>query len=544
MKKRKELEYNVVPTPLKPNKIVKFAIKTHCPDDTANKSIEGYRRSKTTKEALITDFLRCDLPEPPLIEDEHLMKGIEMAKKLLGPPKKYRPVHYNDTKQYPWTKSTSVEAPFTKDTAKVPEVLESLHKDGKIPNTRRTFGNLFDYVYEYNRPIVHHIKEEGPKGDRYFYHNTAHARSHLVTEDEDDKVRMVHGVPKLLLQVECMFLYPYFNYLRKQESSLLWGYETLMGGIYRLYHDISRSQQHYNTFIGVDWSQFDKRVSFKLINIVHDIWEEYIDFEHGYMPSINNPSSSTDPQRLKNLYKWMRNAVRYTPVLVPDGSLYKRRHCTLASGLLQTQLLDSWINAIVILTVLSSLGFDISSSLLKVLGDDSIIGTHMVGSYSKEQILDLIDEESARRFGFKMSRKPTTMILPSMEGMQVLGYSCDNGLPYRDETKLLAQLLYPERYPSLSQLRARAVGIVIASCGRSDLVYNVCKDVFNYCSRTTNVSDPSGSHFRSYIRELFDIDFDDFPDKQFLKSRMFNLDLKSDMNNDKFWKRDFFLDEF
>jgi hypothetical protein len=364
-----------------------------------------------------------------------------------------------------------------------------------------------------------------------------------VESGEDDKVRMVHGVPKLLLQVEAMFLYPYFNFLRKETTPMLWGYETMVGGIYKLYTEVFDNKTKFNLFLGVDWKSFDKNVSFELIDIVHECWSAFIDFDRGYMPTAAYSDTRAQPDRMQNLWNWMTKAVKHSPILLPDGTLWKRRFATLASGMLQTQILDSWINSIVILTCLSSIGFDIDEVLIKLLGDDSFVATTLIGSLSIEDILPLIREEALRRFGFVLNDK--SQCQSTIEGITLLGYKCDHSLPKRSTEKLLAQLLYPERYPNLEQLRARAIGIAMASCGRDDIVYKVCDDVVQYCdSQGVLNSDPTGSHFRAYIRDMYKIDLSVLPSQLSLLDRLQRSHITHEDLNPTFWRSDYFLSEY
>lgn len=84
-----------------------------------------------------------------------------------------------------------------------------------------------------NREEVHRIKDgiyEDRHGNDLRNWNHAHARSHLVKADEPQKIRMVFGIPKLLLMVEAMFLWPLIVDLLKRDSPMLWEFETLKGG--------------------------------------------------------------------------------------------------------------------------------------------------------------------------------------------------------------------------------------------------------------------------------------------------------------------------
>lgn len=518
------------------------AIRQFMPFSDAEDIIHGYRRSPTDEEALIADFMFCDLDEPPCVQDSTFQETFDQVVKLWQPPKKYRPVHFCDLRYYPWTLSTSVEAPYSTSQDARNEV-ERLFALGEIPNRRMSFGNLYNYTFVKNRRLVHEIKEGRGKGDKFFSWNTAHARSHIVRVDEPSKVRMVHGVPKLFLQVEAMLLWPYFNYLRKGLTPILWGYEMMEGGMLRICDDLIR-HTNYDVFMAIDWKQFDKRVSFKLIDIVHDCWSTFMTYDSGYMPSLDYPTSVVKEWRCSNLWKWMNAAAKFTPIRLPNGQEFKRRHSTLASGMLQTQVLDSWINTIMTLTCLKELKFDIEDLYIKVLGDDSVIASRMPPGLRRDDILPRLAEIAARRFGAIVNTEKS-QILPSVEGIHILGYDCHSCLPRRNSNKLLAQLLYPERYAPFEVLKARCVGIAMAGCGLDVNVYKVCKDVFEYCSsRTEKPADTVGIPWKSYIDMIRPVDYDVFPTRNELLAKLaFPSGVNPDLN-EKFWPSWFFSEEY
>lgn len=47
---------------------------------------------------------------------------------------------------------------------------------------------------------------------------------------------MVFGVPKRLILIETMFLWPLMRKLIEEDGIILWGYETLKGGWFKLYN--------------------------------------------------------------------------------------------------------------------------------------------------------------------------------------------------------------------------------------------------------------------------------------------------------------------
>lgn len=528
---------------VEPVSIVKRALAKFCDFKEYEQVINMHRRSVITDEALIADFMSCDVPFHPVIKDDNYRKALALTTKLFKPPP-YRPVHYSDLKHYPWTLNTSAEAPFSTDKNLQLKVLHDF-KAGKIPNARMTTSNLFPTIIEYNRPIVHLIKEGKQKRDQFLYWNTAHARSHLVLFDDPDKVRSVHGVPKLCLQVELMLLWPYFNFLRKGTTPIAWGYEISNAGTYRIYNEASTHSYRIQTWLALDWSKFDKLARFEIIDDVHSSWQSFMILDDGYIPTSEHRTSTTNPDRISRLWSFMSKAVKFTPIRLPDGSEWKRTHSSIASGLLQTQVLDSWVNAIMLLTCLISLGIEVDEEVfIKLLGDDSLIGLReLIPEEEFDGFLCRLASEALKRFGSILNVKKSK-ILRTLQGAPFLGYKFNNAIPTRDPLKLLAQLAYPERSWTVDRMAARALGICYASCGQSKLVYDVCKDVYDFCVNVGKATpDPSGYSFLEYLMTVSRIDLSYFPTFEELSANLFNprRDPKLD---EKFWPSDIFLSDY
>jgi hypothetical protein len=491
--------YSVNPGPVK---IVTKALSKFCTGEEMRIIAENYRRSEFTESALLDDFYSANVPHHNVIKDEYYYQALQLAKQVLLPSYKWRPVHFADLRWYNFPLSVSAEAPFTTD-ANLKAHINQAYNEGKLTNTRISFHNCYNYIFVKCRNWIHRIKEGLAKGNQYFYWITLHARSHLVSYSDPDKIRMVYGVPKLLLLVELMFLWPYFYYLRNNDTVIAWGYETLNGGFYKLASKLDSLKYKPQTWLCLDWSQFDKRARFSVINDVHDAIHNSIEFHRGYVPTTHYPSHHLDAEnfsvRMNRLYKWMRNAVKFTPIRIFDGSEYKRLHSNIASGLLSTQLLDTWVNFIMITTCLLSLGIKIDNhTLMKLLGDDSIIALReLILEKDYNPFLERLELEANKRFGAKLNSRKS-IIKPSIQGCHFLGYVYDNSIPKRDYYHLLAQLLYPERGWTLSSLAGRAVGIAWASAGQSKLVYNVCNDVYKYIVSLGHTPDSSGLKYLEY----------------------------------------------
>jgi len=87
-------------------------------------------------------------------------------------------------------------------------------------------------------------------------------------------------------------------------------------------------------------------------------------------------------------------------------------------------------------------------------------------------------DEAKRRFNADLSVDKTTT--GTFNDIEVLSYRNKNGLAYRDPAELLAHLLYPEHPRREPETAAACVGIAQAAMGSSKMVYDVCRDVFNF----------------------------------------------------------------
>jgi len=459
------------------------SLKRNLSSESYAKVTYGYRRSVFSKDALISDYLKGDVPKHSVIKDLAYYMALDKVKELFATPTKYRPVSFPDLRFYPWPLSSSAEAPFS-SSKKLRRDYLNLYELGLVKSPRLTFHNLYNHIYVYNRQTAPRIKEgltTDIHGRDAKYWNTAHARSHLVESHEDDKIRMVFGVPKLLLQVEAMLLWPLINHLVNLDGNgpMLWGFETLKGGWAKLYNWFGRHAPRARTYLAFDWRQFDKRAQFTVIDDLHDLLKSNIDFNNGYIPTKDYPQSWKDPTKLENLWNWMCNAIKHTPDLLPDGNLYERQHAGIASGFFQTQLMDSLYNTLMIYVCLIKQGINIDKVRIKVQGDDSLVALNeYIPKQVHQSFIDQFASQADRYFGAVLNTKKSRMD-NSLNGLPVLGFTNKDGYPTRDKEALLASLLYPERNTDQAKLMARAIGIAWANCGVHSDVYEVCSEVYH-----------------------------------------------------------------
>jgi hypothetical protein len=497
------------------DRIIDFALKKYLDQDEADTVINGYRRSPWNEDALNVDIAKLNSSEHSVPKDEHYWNAIKHVHMLIKPEVPLRPVHFADLRRYKWRLSTNIGAPFAQSTKwqkyvkdkynhinrGTPftslfsrDLFQEAHRNSEpldMTNTNMSKHNLYSEAFYITRKNIHLIKEghkSNSNGKDLRYWNTAFARQHLVKSDAEDKVRLVFGAPFTLLTAELMFIWPlqvHLLHMTGRNSTMLWGFETIQGGWYRLRNFFSRYAPKHDTVITLDWSGFDRTARHSVIRDIHQhILRPIYDFD-SYHPTKDYPTYSSEPgeqpipQRLQNLWDWMTDSVLTIPLLLPNGDLLTFLHSGIFSGYFQTQILDSLYNKVMIFTILSRMGFDLKKVVLKVQGDDSIILLLCCFILIVTSFMTLFQHYATYYFGATVSKEKSE-IRQGLDDAEVLKYRNKHGIPYRDELSLLAQLRHPERSKDANSVAARCIGIAYASCGQLPRTYMICEDVYKY----------------------------------------------------------------
>jgi hypothetical protein len=561
---------------------VDHALLKYLTTDEANSVINDYRRSPWNEDALNHDISTLDSDEHYVPKDEHYEHALDYVYRLIKPDVPLQPVHFADLRHYKWRLSTNVGAPFNAqkkwkqyvtdkfnhyrdgtpfDTPFSRDLFAEAHQDSlplDMTDARLSKHNLYSEMFFINRKHIHQIKL-GRKTDSYGndlrFWNTAFARQHIVQHDEPDKVRLVFGCPSLLLMAELMFIWPLQAHLlhMKSKSPLLWGYETLLGGWYRLRNFFTRVMPRLGAVITIDFSGFDKRARHTVIRDIHSrIMRPLYTFKQGYAPTHKYPNSQdslpradepylTTEEKMTNLWTWMTNAVLTVPLLLPNGDMIQFTHSGIFSGYFQTQILDSLYNMVMLYTILFRLGYTEKQIAMKVQGDDSIFTLLCCFFLIIDSFMYLFKHYAMHYFGALVSEKKSE-ILESLEHAEVLKYRNSNGFPYRDELQLLAQLRHPERSTTAETLAARCVGIAYADCGKHPRIYLICEDIYTFLTKKLNVI-PRQKDLNFLFQHL-EITNVPLPDVSYFPSHFDTLRHLADLEHpiaNKHWPLDHFL---
>ncbi|GFM95120.1 RNA-dependent RNA polymerase [viral metagenome] len=559
------------------NRIIDTALYKFLTQPEAHKVIHGYRRSVWNEDALNTDIERLNSIEKLVPKDDHYWNAINHIKKMLQPEVPLQPVHFADLPVYPWRLSTNIGAPFAQspkwqnyvkskynyfahgtpfENFEERDLFVEAHANSQpleIKDTRMTKHNLYTEAFFITRKNIHLIKEgkkTNAKGHDLKYWNTAFARQHLVEVDQPDKVRLVFGAPFTLLCSELMFFWPIQIFLLTMTGSksfMLWGFETILGGWFRLLTFFYNFALRHTTVVTLDWRGFDRDARHTVISDIHThVLRPMFDFSRGYHPTVTNPShvnkedDLTYTQKLDNLWNWMTNSVLSIPLMMPDGTMIQFNHSGIFSGYFQTQILDSIYNLVMIFTILSKMGFDLDKVVIKVQGDDSIFMLLCVFAIISSSFMSLFQHYATYYFGSTVSVDKSE-IRDSLQHAEVLKYRNNNGIPYRDELQLLAQLRHPERSTLPRDVAARCIGIAYASCGQLPRTYQICEDIFNYLSSHYEF-EPRESEIKRMFQhlEFADIEFDASKFPSFFEVTRHLTDGHTPLTS-KHWPLDYFI---
>nr|UUV42347.1 MAG: putative RNA dependent RNA polymerase [Hanko alphapartitivirus 1] len=404
---------------------------------------------------------------------------------------------------YDLNKSGSAELPYTQDSSFKKHVHERFLK-GEIVNEALTKGNGENFILFKERGKLHQIKDQILPNEKLLHDIRMHARSHLTTSDSDDKVRAVYGVPCTVIYAEIMIFWPLLAHLKTQENSFIaWGYETFRGGLEKLRREV----HDYDIHLSLDFSTFDKLIPFWLIDDIYQVWMSLYEFGPYYEDDPDYPNPKTEPQRIKNIWNFVQYAVKHSVYRAPDGSRYKRKHSGFPSGLLQTQLLGSCCNYVMIVTCLNKLGFSENDFSIKVLGDDSCISLRT--QKPPFDIIRDISQISKRLFNARINADKSTYSVGT-SNLQFLSYKMTNGAVTRVNDDLLGKLIYPEKaHFTRETTKSRALGVLVSNLGYDEHVHIVCCNIINklseysYTTRGLNWYDQKKLEiFKKYTKTL------------------------------------------
>ncbi|CAH03668.1 RNA-dependent RNA polymerase [Cherry chlorotic rusty spot associated partitivirus] len=550
--------------------------------------INQMRRSNVTEDAILADFFDNNVEPLEPVLDEHFERGLSAMLDAFRPPQKCLPAHIYDVQHhYPYKWQVNAEAPFSTDSyflanrptfRAVFERLESLYTHLATDWHRRygnktdnddfmndhvpaKFGPMKETVFSWTHRWHHVIKSNftdtaGLSKDyyfknRYIFPMLLHTKTAIVKKDDPNKMRTIWGCSKPWIIADTMLWWEYVAYAKLQPGAtpMLWSYETFTGGWLRLNHALFSSYIRHS-YITLDWKRFDKKAYFCIIDKIFDGVETFLDFDNGYLPTKDYPDTkSTWTQgrstRIKRLFDWTKENFYHAPIVLPNGHMYVRQFAGIPSGLFITQLIDSWYNYTMLATILSAMGFDPRSCIIKVQGDDSIIRlSALIPPDAHDSFLTKVQELADYYFQSVVSVNKSE-VRNELNGCEVLSYRHRHGLPYRDELAMLAQLYHTKaRNPSPEITMAQSIGFAYASFGNHERVRLVLHDIYEYYKHqgyTPNRAGLSLVFGNSPDLMIPHYTLDHFPTLREIKMFLTNANYANEETNSRTWPLNHFL---
>lgn len=455
--------------------------------------LNEYCRPTTTTDAVVMDFLAPQTEYKPM-NNQRCSDVLNLIKaKMYCVP--YQPIHYRDFPLLGFPMNTGAgyyvrykdalrrmskythSDLYTRASCKgfhaatlkfvSEQCFDTLWKTGSYSSLKISKDQAFRYAMDFlSRPSI------------------LFARSHVSKWRESLKIRSVIGVDDMFLFEEMMLSFSFLVMQRLPQSCLAYGYETFRGGC----KELARISKKYGAILSIDWSSFDHQIAWHFADLFFGRFlPSMIIINKGWQESIltTNQSEDLDPdimyQRcritLNYLHTWFRNMVYVST----DGYAYRRSYCGIPSGLMNTQILDSFCNLCLIFDALlecSSIDAnEIMDMFIVVQGDDVIIYAKHNDSWASEFLL-YATTYSLDRWGslINFSKSKTGS---NTNNIDFLGFNIGEGHPTRPVDKLVAQLMWPERAFNRQVQASRAVGIAIANTGSDFRVHKLCHAVYD-----------------------------------------------------------------
>lgn len=164
-----------------------------------------------------------------------------------------------------------------------------------------------------------------------------------------------------------------------------------------------------------------------------------------------------------------------------DGYSYRRTECGIPSGLMNTQILDSFCNLCLIYDAMIECSKledeEIKEMFILVQGDDSLIFTKRSEFWIYEFLL-FMETYICERWGSILNKDKTSRGR-DIHDIEFLGYKINTGHPEKSIDKLVAQLLLPERRFNRTTQASRAVGMAMAATGSDYNFHQLCSAIYS-----------------------------------------------------------------
>lgn len=262
---------------------------------------------------------------------------------------------------------------------------------------------------------------------------------------QNEKTRLVWGYPYSMTAIEGLFARPLISKFLSKRSVMAFGVSTLELGS-RLRNSSYHNRYAYST----DYSGYDATIPPSLIKVAFNILATWFDLDQ------LEPTSGV---KYDVIYSLIKDYFLNTPIVMPDGNIYKGKQMGIPSGSYFTQLVGSICNCIILGAASKEFSLNVGMNDLYVLGDDCLYFSNRY--VNPEHIAKFIN----RLFGVQTNLEKTSFT-DQPNRIHFLGRDWINGEPTLDEKEILKKMVFPERwrrYSTKPEVRRQQVKMLLAS---------------------------------------------------------------------------------
>lgn len=354
-----------------------------------------------------------------LIRDQHVRSGIALAYKVFARPEDevpLRPYSLSEEDAYHMTTNLKGSAGLTNPTAR---------KGQSIPVGIASATRIVN-LKKVPEPCI-------------AFHRTQFNK----------KTRLIWGYPLSVNLLEGLFARPLIDRFKGAHSPMIFGLQDGVVGA-RLASSSDRRKWAYS----LDMSSFDSSVSSELIDVAFDIIGTWFDLDA--LEPVSGKCYGYILHRVREYFK-------KTPIVMPDQRLYVGKNHGVPSGSYFTQFVDTIVNCVFCGAISSRFMLNVSVDDIFILGDDLLMWS--------DRRVDLEDiSYYGRRFmGINVHGSEKSEVTRWDTPVRFLGRYWVYGLPTDSEEKVIARLVYPERFrlypkdPVLASKMARQLIVNMAS---------------------------------------------------------------------------------
>lgn len=307
--------------------------------------------------------------------------------------------------------------PLTLDSMSVMELTSHLTGSAGLTAFGLKKGDVMDEALQRSQLLVQELRVPEPC--------IAFARTQF-----HNKTRLVWGYPYSMTILEGLVARPLLEYMKRGLTPMAFAMPTgVLGTKLRV------AAYNKTWAYALDMSKFDSSICQMFIRHAFRIIRTWFDMEQ----EVYNGRTTSQ------LFDVIERYFVYTPILMPDGMVYRGKRHGVPSGSYFTQLVDSIVNTIVIGAISSHFHMRVMKRFTSVLGDDSLFWSDV--KVSLQRIAQFVHDE----LGMTVHADEKSSIVKQNMPVHFLGRNWTKGVPDLPIEDIAVRLLYTETFREYSK---------------------------------------------------------------------------------------------